>query len=432
MNVLMLVSNPCTHDARVIREAEALADAGHEVRVLAKWVPGTAREETRNGVVYHRHGTPRISNAAAPVAVAGTAGSPAANGLIVKPPLTIRARRLAGSLVRRGVLLFPRTGPMLLDQARDFTWPGVSFGPDVVHAHDLVTMLAGYRISRQTGAKFIYDSHELETGRNAKYTRLEKRLRARYEHYLITKTDAVITVSDSIADYLADLYKIKRPVVVLNAPSMTATAASGDHVRQRLGLSSETPLAVYVGSVTTNRGIENCVRALAHAPSLHIAAVGPRAAPVALSLMQDAKALGVENRFHLIDPVPHEDVTGFIRSADVSLILIQDTCLSYRFCFPNKLLESLLAGVPVLAAKLVELERIVAKTSAGLVVDQTNPAAIADGALKIARNRGRYAPGAETIEFIRRTYAWEQQRKVLLVLYGELGSKRKSLSAPAG
>jgi glycosyltransferase involved in cell wall biosynthesis len=242
----------------------------------------------------------------------------------------------------------------------------------------------------------------------------------------------VITVSDSIADYLADLYKIKRPVVVLNAPSMTATAASGDHVRQRLGLSSETPLAVYVGSVTTNRGIENCVRALAHAPSLHIAAVGPRAAPVALSLMQDAKALGVENRFHLIDPVPHEDVTGFIRSADVSLILIQDTCLSYRFCFPNKLLESLLAGVPVLAAKLVELERIVAKTSAGLVVDQTNPAAIADGALKIARNRGRYAPGAETIEFIRRTYAWEQQRKVLLVLYGELGSKRKSLSAPAG
>ncbi len=416
----MLVSNPCTHDARVIREAEALAGAGHMVRVLAKWVPGTQREETRNGVTYHRHGTPRVSNVAAPVAVrpahtrAVTANEP-------EPSAILQFKRKLGGAYRTVVLRVPRTGPMLLSHSRDFTRPGVAYRPDVVHAHDLVTMLAGYRIAKRSKAKFIYDSHELETGRNAKYTNLEKGLRERYEKFLITKTDAVITVSDSIADYLAALYKIKRPAVVLNAPSMTATAASGDDVRRRLGLSEATPLAVYVGSVTTNRGIENCVRALPHAPALHIAAVGPRAAPVALSLMQEAKALGVLDRFHLIDPVPHEEVTGFISTADVSLILIQDTCLSYRFCFPNKLLESLLAGVPVLAAKLVELERIVAKTSAGLVVDQTDPAAIAAGALKIAQDRGQYAPGADTIDFIRRTYAWEQQRKVLLGLYDALG-----------
>jgi glycosyltransferase involved in cell wall biosynthesis len=424
MKVLMLVSNPCTHDARVMREAEALASAGHEVRVLAKWAPGTKRDEVRHGVAYERHATTRMIRKAArnPSFALDTQLSNAPVTRATEPPPSFlrQHRSKLGALVQRAVQLAPRTGPMLVHHARLFTRPGVVFKPDIVHAHDLVTLLAGHRIAQRTGARFIYDSHELETGRNATYIKLERRLRARYERYLISKTNAVITVSDSIADYLAALYEIPRPSVVLNAPSMTTVLSTSDHVRQRLGFDATTPLAVYVGSVTTNRGIENCVRALAHAPSLHIAAVGPRAVPVAEALIREAIALGVQDRFHLIDPVPHEAVTGFIASADVSLILIQDTCLSYRFCFPNKLLESLLAGVPVLAASLVELERIVAKTSAGLVVDQTDPKAIAAGAMKVALNRSQYAPGADTIDFIRKTYAWEQQSKTLLGLYESL------------
>jgi len=419
VKILMLVSNPCTHDARVMREAEALAEAGHDVRVLAKWAPGTAREEVRNSVTYHRLGTPRIRNISAPASgkVSSAVSKPGDANPAARPTLYIRTRRYAGTFVRKAILLMPRTGPMLVDHARLFAKPGAAFQPDVVHAHDLVTLLAGQRIARQTKARLVYDSHELETGRNAKYLRIERWLRGRYERHLIAKTDAVITVSDSIADYLAALYKIARPTVVLNAPSMMHASINGDHVRQHLGLSEATPLAVYVGSVTTNRGLENCVRALAHAPLLHIVAVGPRAAPVAEALVREAANLGVSDRFHLVDPVPHEGVTGFIRSADVSLILIQDTCLSYRFCFPNKLLESLLAGVPVLTAKLVELERIVEKTSAGLAVNQTDPAAIAAGAMTIAGNRASYAPGPETIDFIRRTYAWEQQKTTLFKLY---------------
>jgi glycogen synthase len=424
MKILMLVSNPCTHDARVIREAEALADAGHEVRVLAKWAPGTERQEVRHGVTYERHATKSDLKLAAKAPAAGQSGKPVQSlkAFAPEPPASawqiLNAKRMRA--YRSAAMLVPRTGPLLVYYALLFTKHGLAFKPDVVHAHDLVTQLAGLRISKRTGAKFIYDSHELETGRNAVYTSLERNLRARYERHLISKTDAVITVSDSIADYLAALYKIPRPSVVLNAPSMTTALSTSDHVRKRLGLDAATPLAVYVGSVTTNRGIENCVRALQHAPSLHIAAVGPRAAPVAEALMREAAALGVQDRFHLIDPVPHEAVTGFIASADVSLILIQDTCLSYRFCFPNKLLESLLAGVPVLAAKLVEREHIVAKTSAGLVVDQTDPAAIAAGALQVAKNRAEYAPGPDTIDYIRKTYAWEQQSKTLLGLYESL------------
>ena len=151
--------------------------------------------------------------------------------------------------------------------------------------------------------------------------------------------------------------------------------------------------------------------------------MGPRAAPVAKALLEEASALGVQDRFHLIDPVPHKLVTSFIRSADVSLILIQDVCLSYRFCFPNKLLESLVAGVPVVASRLIELERIIDKTKAGVTVDQTDPAEIARNIMDVAQNRAKYAPDETTIAIIKDGYSWERQTEALNALYGRLSPR---------
>ena len=37
--------------------------------------------------------------------------------------------------------------------------------PDVVHAHDLYTLLAGVWIARRHKARLLYDAHELETAR---------------------------------------------------------------------------------------------------------------------------------------------------------------------------------------------------------------------------------------------------------------------------
>ena len=68
-----------------------------------------------------------------------------------------------------------------------------------------------------------------------------------------------------------------------------------------------------------------------------------------------AEREGVADRLHFVDPLPSEDVVGFLEDADASVIPIQNVCLSYDFCFPNKLLESVFPGLPVAVANLVEL-----------------------------------------------------------------------------
>jgi glycosyltransferase involved in cell wall biosynthesis len=407
MKIVMLVANPCAPDARVVRESETAQAAGHDVLVLAHAKPGLPAEERRNGVTYHR-----IDSALPPLRKARaetTERAPPSPSAAPKSRLRARIRPL-----------LPLTGVLLLDNAHRYARAATAWKPDIVHAHDLQTLLAGAWIARRSGARLVYDSHELETGRNAVYAWYERRLRALYEWVLIKRTDAVITVSDSIADYLAALYGIARPAVVLNAPNVNKGPATGDHVRARLGLGDSVPLAIYVGSVTVHRGIEEGVRALAHAPALHLALIGPRPPQMERKLLDEAAALGIGERLHLVDPVPHETVTAFVRTADVSLVLIQNVCLSYRFCFPNKLLESLLAGVPVIASRLVELEQMVERTGAGLVVDETDPAAIARGALEVARHRARYAPSRDVIDRLSDAYSWQRQGAVLLSVYGRL------------
>ncbi len=451
----MLANNPCVTDARIRREAEALAGIGHKLVIFAHWKPGLPPVETVNGVEYRRFPMRYVDRKAwraivhppkivpAPVAVAKPVPQLSVDELSLPLKLhrivsfsgtkslefarilKLRSTNVAVSLraklgARASRQSLTPSGDSLVRHARHFTGPVSAWKPDVVHAHDLYTLLAGVRIAKRTGAKLVYDSHELEVGRSGSFTVRETLMRASIERALITRTDGVITVCDSIADYLSAHYKINRPEVVHNAPALNATLDSGvltDNVRDRIGLTRDTPLAIYVGSVTFNRGVEQSVRALAHLPHVHMATVGPRNAKVEAEVLRIADELGVRDRFHLIDPVPHDEVTSFVRTADVSLVTVQNVCLSYKYCFPNKLLESLLSGVPVVVARLDELERMVALTGGGVVVDETDPVAIAAGIDEIVRNRARYVLSADVTEFLRQTYSWEFQIEKLKAFY---------------
>lgn len=300
----------------------------------------------------------------------------------------------------------------------------LSLKPDVVHAHDLVTLSSGFAIAKRHGCDLIYDAHELETHTN--YWGLKDETRRWieiYERILTRKTRAVVTVCDSIADWLRDNYSIPRPIVVLNSPDLDIQpedAVPADNLRDVLKLAPATPLAVYVGSVTIDRGLVQCVQATALVPGLHFAFVGPRYSVTEQEIRDTAEALNITDRVHLVDPVPSRQVAGFVAVADCSVIAIQNVCLSYYFCFPNKLLESSITGVPVAVARLIELERFVEKYGVGVVMDETDPVAIAATIQQILADPGRYKPSAETLREIRTTYGWPTQQRRLLALYRSL------------
>jgi glycosyltransferase involved in cell wall biosynthesis len=399
----VLASNACTVDARVIRSAETAAAADYDVSVLAHKASGASADEVVAGVRYLRHGRDVAPDAAGADRVSTPLRSAKVRGLI---------RRTLGAAIphaRRNQTLY--------------VGPGSALKPDIVHAHDLYTLPAGHKIARRTGAKLIYDAHELETSRNGVTSSLDKLARARMEGWLIGACDAVITVSDSIADHLVRLYGIRRPVVIHNAPRQAAAASSGG-IRETIGLGPDVPLAVYIGAVTIGRGLTTLIDSMVLMPDVHVAFLGPRNnKPTLRAILAGAKAWGVMERIHFIDPVPAAEVPSFVRGADVSVALIQDVCLSYRYSFPNKLLESLFASVPVVASRLPEYERVLKETGAGRLVDQTDPVAVSIAIRDVIRNRARYTPTAAAVSKLASTYGWDVQAEKLLALYDRLAGR---------
>jgi glycosyltransferase involved in cell wall biosynthesis len=191
-------------------------------------------------------------------------------------------------------------------------------------------------------------------------------------------------------------------------------------IRQRLKLPLGTPLAVYVGLVTFNRGIEQNVDILRHNPALHLALVGPQYDPVAAFARTLAERVGAKDRLHLIDPVPSEDVVSFIADADCSLVTGQNICLSYYLSFPNKLLESVFAGLPIIGSRLKEIVRFIEEFQVGVIADETDSRALASAVQAVIENRTNYRLSSAQQNELAKRYGWRAQKEKLLELYEKL------------
>lgn len=397
LRILALSNGTGERDARIVRSAQAAAKVGHRVTVLGIREYGVPGKQRIDGVDFLRVGA--------------------------RPPGDHTSRIL--SPIEKALLHVIRAGfgsatYLSLRNAILFRRAGIDLLPDIVHAHDLYTLFAGWLIARRTSAKLIYDSHELELGRAGVSSVIDKLMRRIGERFLIRKAAATVTVSDSIADHLAQHYRIDRPTVVLNTPRVDGQESATD-VRTELIIPEGKPLAVYLGGLTFNRGLDRIVEAMAMIPHLHVALVGPRThKPTEKWLRALAKFLGVDDRLHFVDPVPSSEVPSFVRSADLSLVLVQDTCLSYRYSFPNKLLESLFARLPIVASRLPEYEKLIAITGAGVNVDQADAIEIAAGIQQVLSDREAFVPSVETIAAMRRDYGWTAQATRLLQLYQDV------------
>ena len=244
--------------------------------------------------------------------------------------------------------------------------------PDVVYCHEIWTLQIGSLVCARTpSATFVYDSHELEEHRNNNWQPNANRARLLYESANITAVDHVVTVCDSISQYLADRYGIERPLVLPNSPLLRAIREVPEdrRLRSMVSLTQSDLLAVYTGKLTTGRGLADAVRLVSRVPEASIAFVGPRVESVCRDLAVYACSLSMGNRVFFVDPVHHELLVSFISDANIALVPIENVCLSYYYSLPNKIFEAAMAGVPALCSDLPELRGFVQENDAGEVVD---------------------------------------------------------------
>jgi glycosyltransferase involved in cell wall biosynthesis len=371
VQIAILLHKTVVHDGRVLREAGALADAGHDVVIVH--LPSGDEEEVPGGF--------RLRSATPPA----------------------WTRRLPRTLWRIIALASIARG------AR-------AERPDVVHANDIATLIPGWVAARLSGARLVYDTHEYAVG--VPYRKaLWAWLAATIERLLIRRCDAVITVSDGIAERLQARYGLRdRPTVVRNVPDLPLPGEAPD-LRDRMGIGSST-LVLHQGAVADGRGGGNLVRAVARMDSAHLLFMGADGA-FAEGLARLAAELGAEDRTHFHPPVALSELLSYTTQADVGVSLLEDTCDNHRLALPNKLFEYLAAGLPVVVSDLPEMRRLVSERQVGWVTDPGDPADIARVLAEAAGSRGD-----ESLENRVRVAAselnWQNERSRLTDLYAKL------------
>lgn len=296
--------------------------------------------------------------------------------------------------------------------------------PDVIHAHDIFTLVAGVLLAKKFNCRLIYDAHELETARATNVGPLGADFVDAFERDCLAHVDALITVSKSIGDIYAERCPKRRPVIVMNAPEIAVEQDDGSdlpNIRQMAGLDEKTPLLVFTGGIQRgHRGVDKVLEALQYLPDVHLATMGPRHEKNDAWFRLASEQLGVSERVHMLDSVDARQVVPTISSANVSVIPFQAVSLNHEYAMPNKLFEAAFAKVPLAVSELTEMKRFVEELGIGRVMDQRNPKDIAEVIKHILNNPEQYTGAHNISTVLQEEYSWAAQAKKLIALYNEL------------
>ncbi|MEO5941177.1 MAG: glycosyltransferase family 4 protein [Candidatus Limnocylindrales bacterium] len=414
----MFVFDDVTHDTRVRREATSLAANGHDVTIIGRprEVTSTTTEESRlDGIRVLR--VPMPSRWRRPWRFLGAPLRAAARTWARLHGRTNGGRTLNWLVVWRfGTAGWARRAAAAAPPA------------DVAHGHDLSGLLAAAAIAQRDGIPLVYDSHELfvEAGAVAGLPTWARRGLVRTERRLIRSAAAVITVNRAIADELVARYTVPRPVVVHNCPPRPTGTPDRSRIRSALGLAPGVPVVLCHGGLVVDRGIEQTAEALLEPDlaAVHLVLLGKRTAVVEPILAMSALA----GRVHLLPAVAPDEVLEWVAGADVASMPIQPTSLNHRLSTPNKLFESLSAGVPVVSSDFPVRRSIVIDDPdgpLGAVCDPTSPGAIARaiGSIVELSEPDRADLRARCLKAARERWNWETESGHLIAVYRRLGGR---------
>jgi glycosyltransferase involved in cell wall biosynthesis len=393
----------------LVRYAPWLVDLAR--RVLGRTAPAEAAADPA-GVAAPRDDAaaatvPEVPAAAAPEVPAAVAAS-------VPPTLQQQALALGNDLWLRGFRTVS-LGLYWLKAAH----AAVAWTPDVVHANDGNTLAPAWWVARRTGASVVYDAHELWRHRNVRQDRpLARHVEAVVESLGVGRAAGVITVSPSIAHWLQTAYDLPvLPTLVRNIPRRADDPAepSDGRLRELAGLSADTQVIAYGGRITTSRGIEETLEALAMLPpQVHFVLLGYGEPDYLATLHARIALLGLGRRVHLVGKVPPAEVSTALADADLSVVYVRPICLSYEFSLPNKLFESIHAGLPVAAADLPDTAAVVREHGVGEIFDADSPTDMARTISTVLADPQRYRDASRAAAEV---LTWQHEEAELLGLY---------------
>jgi glycosyltransferase involved in cell wall biosynthesis len=315
-------------------------------------------------------------------------------------------------------------------------------GFDVVHLHypfifgSELTLLGRLRRRRREQALLVHYKNRL-VGRG-----LRGGLFGIYEHTvapaLIRRADRVCVLSDEHANSVPYLRRVgdRTPEKLIEMPNGVDTdlfAPAGDDgaLRERLRIPASSPVAAFVATLDRAhhfKRLDVAIDAVARLggqgdQAVHLVVAGGGA--LLEQFREHAKQSGIGDRVHFLGSVPHSELPGVLRAADMFVLTTEPP-----ESFGIVLIEAMATGLPVIATDYPGVLAVVDEGRSGNVVAAGNPDAVA-GAIKrlvSAGRDGRKRMGQAGRDKAVREWGWESLLDRMDAAYGQaIAARREKL-----
>lgn len=259
---------------------------------------------------------------------------------------------------------------------------------DIIYSNDCDTLLPAYFASRKKRAKLIYDTHELWSERMGSranlYMKFKRAIEYIIESLLIRRCNLVITVSDGIADELANRYRIIRPLVIRNLDITRELPDSyiRNKILNNLQIPFDSIIIMSQGILTDSRGIPELIDAIEKLPAnYHLILMGEGMNGCLLNRQQN------NNRIHYLGMLDEDKLFEYSAICDIGIVPYHtENIYNYFITFPNKFSQFLNAGLAVLFYDSLESRKIVNKCKCGMILEEITSDHIADSIIQISAN----------------------------------------------
>lgn len=289
---------------------------------------------------------------------------------------------------------------------------------DLLLANDLDTLPANYLVSRIKRIPLVYDSHEYFTGvPELQDRKIVKGIWKWIEKRIFPNLKYIYTVSQSIADLYKEEYN--REVKVVRNLSLEWKPVNKPS-RSELGIAEGKRILILQGSgINIERGGEEAVEAMLYVENAILLIIGE--GDVIDQLKKSVDQMDLIEKILFINKMPYAKLLEYTSLGDVGLTLDKDTNLNYRYSLPNKLFDYIQARVPVLASKLVEVEKIIRNYEIGELIDSHEPKHIAEKINFMLDSKDKRREWKKNLEQAAEELCWENEEGKLIEIFENAG-----------
>lgn len=422
MRICSITPHQLLNNPRVVREADALAAAGHDVRVVA------VKKSPADSVFDDALAGGRWRLQAIDVEKEGPARAVWL--------LTGARQKAATALWRRGLRTRFVAGLAGARTCRETIARAVSEPADLVIAHTQPMLIPAIAVAYRLGCAWGFDCEDLlseEFGEGVDDPAHKALLE--YEESLIKEADYVTVASPAFAPWLNDRRGVRDATYVANV--LPRDAGPEAIVPGYPGSRPHLSLYWFSISIGPSRGLEDAVKALplVNVPvQLHVR--GRMLPAYADQFRALLAATGTSDRVFVHDIESPDRVVHAAASHDVGLVLLQPCCVNHELAVPNKLYTYMLAGLAVGATATTGLKSILdSAPDASFLYPPGDHAALAARINALVSSPDRLlAMRQAAFDRARRDWNWDVEQRRMIALVERTVTARQpaaTVTAPA-